>query len=189
MKERLPIVLSTVALVVAVLGWTPFGEAARSLVIPKASVGAPQLKANAVTNPKLKNGAVTTKKVLNGNLLAEDFKPGQLPAGAKGDKGDKGDAGAAGATNVHVRTETVSVGANASNGAVATCAAGERATGGGAVLATVRNQDAIVRSYPSLGTTFGASAGEVPTAWFARVFNSDAGAAHTATIYVVCSSP
>jgi hypothetical protein len=124
--------------------------------------------------------------VLNASLLAEDFKPGQLPAGQKGDKGDKGDPGA---TNVHVRTATVSIGANTTNGAVATCQAGERATGGGAVLATLRNQDAIVRSYPTLGTTSGAAAGEVPTAWFARVFNSDAGAAHTATIYVVCASP
>lgn len=47
--------------------------------------------------------------VTNGRLLAEDFAPGQLPAGAQGEKGDKGDKGndgtqgAAGATNVVVR--------------------------------------------------------------------------------------
>jgi hypothetical protein len=185
MKERLPIVMSTVALVVAVLGWTPFGEAARNLVIPKGSVGAPQLKRNAVTNPKLKNGAVTSKKVLNASLLAEDFKPGQLPAGQKGDKGDPG---APGATNVKVRTATVSVAANSTNGEVAKCEAGERATGGGAVLAAVNNQDAILRSYPTLGTSISAAAGETPTAWFARVFNSTAGA-RNATIFVVCASP
>jgi hypothetical protein len=36
--------MSTVALVVAILGWTSLGEAARGLVIPKASVGTAQLK-------------------------------------------------------------------------------------------------------------------------------------------------
>jgi hypothetical protein len=34
---------------------------------------------------------LTTRDVTNGRLLAEDFAPGQLPAGPKGDKGDKGD--------------------------------------------------------------------------------------------------
>src|SRR5215217_3247297 len=116
MKERLPLMLSTAALVVAVLGATPVGEAARNLVIPKNSVGAPQLKKNAVTGPKLKNGAVNSAKVLDGSLLTADFKAGQILAGPKGDKGDPG---AAGATSVRVRTATVSVAANSTDGAVA----------------------------------------------------------------------
>jgi len=33
---------------------------------------------------------LTTRDVANGRLLAEDFAPGQLPAGPKGDKGDPG---------------------------------------------------------------------------------------------------
>jgi hypothetical protein len=40
--------------------------------------------------------------VKNGGLLAEDFGPGQLPAGAKGDKGDKDDPGEA-ATKLFAR--------------------------------------------------------------------------------------
>jgi hypothetical protein len=93
---RLPLGLSIVALVVAVLGSTPVGQAAKGLVLPANSVGAAQLK----------RGSVTAAKVRDGSLLARDFRRGQLPrgatgpagpagpqgpAGAKGDKGDKGD--------------------------------------------------------------------------------------------------
>ena len=69
--KRLPIVLSATALAVAVLGSTSVGEAAQRLVLPKGSVGAAQLKPNAVTGPKVKNGSLT----------ASDFATGQLPAG------------------------------------------------------------------------------------------------------------
>jgi hypothetical protein len=66
---------------------------------------------NAIAKKHIKANAVRTGKVKNGTLLSEDFKAGQLPAGAmgpigpvgpagaagaKGDKGDKGDTGAAG---------------------------------------------------------------------------------------------
>jgi hypothetical protein len=185
MKQRLPIGLSLAALVVAVLGWTAVGESARNLVIPKGSVGTPQLKNGAVTTPKLRTGAVTSLKVRNGSLLAEDFKAGQLPAGQKGDKGDPG------AMNVVVRTATVAVASSSTGTGVASCQAGERATGGGAMLAGgVIEQDAVVRSYPTLGTTTPATAGQVPTAWAARVLNSSLGSpARSATIFVVCASP
>ena len=49
MSNRLPLVLSVTALVVAVLGATPVGNAAMNLVVPRNSVGTLQLKANAVT--------------------------------------------------------------------------------------------------------------------------------------------
>jgi hypothetical protein len=63
------------------------GGAYAAVKIPRNSVGASQLKRNAVTSPKVKNGS----------LLAQDFGPGQLPAGAKGDQGDQGAPGANGA--------------------------------------------------------------------------------------------
>ena len=50
------------------------------------SVGASQLKANAVNSSKVKNGT----------LLAKDFKAGQLPAGLQGATGATGAAGPAG---------------------------------------------------------------------------------------------
>lgn len=66
--------LSTAALVVALLGWTSIGEAAREAVLPRNSVGTAQLK----------KGAVTTAKVRDRSLLAIDFRRGQLPAGPRG---------------------------------------------------------------------------------------------------------
>ena len=70
--------VAIVALMVA-LGGT--GYAATQL--PKNSVGAKQIKANAVRSPEVKNGS----------LLSEDFGPGQIPAGPQGSKGDTGAAG------------------------------------------------------------------------------------------------
>jgi hypothetical protein len=58
-----------------------------ALSLPKASVGAKQLK----------RGAVTAKKVKNGSLLEMDFKAGQLPAGPQGPTGLTGPRGATGA--------------------------------------------------------------------------------------------
>jgi hypothetical protein len=104
MRDRLPLVLSITALLVAVLGATPLGRAAYdAVVIPKHSVGTIQLKRAAVGSAQLKHNAVTasriapnairTGQIVNGSLLAEDFKPDQLPQGPKGDKGDKGAKG------------------------------------------------------------------------------------------------
>lgn len=86
---KVPIALSTTALVIAVLGLTPVVDAARDLVLPKNSVGTAQLKA----------GAVVGSKVKLRSLGAAHFKAGQIPqgpvgpAGAPGPKGDKGDEG------------------------------------------------------------------------------------------------
>lgn len=80
------IALAVAAVVVAALSSSPLVQAAGQLIVPRASVGTPQLKA----------GAVTGLKVKDGTLAAADFKPGQLPAGAQGPKGDNGDKGDAG---------------------------------------------------------------------------------------------
>jgi hypothetical protein len=104
MSENLRTALATSALVVAVLGWTPIGEAAREAVFPPNSIGTTQLRPNAVTSPKIRNGsvaaidiqkrAITAVHVKQGGLVAANFKAGQLPAGPKGDKGDRGTNGA-----------------------------------------------------------------------------------------------
>ena len=100
MSEQMRTALAVSALVVAVLGWTPIGEAARDAVFPPNSVGTAQLRGNAVTSPKIRNGSVagidiqkrtiTGVHVKQGSLVAGNFKAGQLPAGPKGEKGDKG---------------------------------------------------------------------------------------------------
>jgi hypothetical protein len=94
-RDRRPspsLVISLIALFVALSG-TSYA----ALALPKSSVGTKQLKKDAVTAGKIKSNAVTTGKVKNGSLRAQDFKPGDLPAGAKGDTGVKGATGATGA--------------------------------------------------------------------------------------------
>jgi hypothetical protein len=73
-------VLSTFC-VFALLGGGAY--AADKALLPKHSVGARQLKANAVRSAQVKDGS----------LLARDFKAGQLPAGAAGPQGDTGPRG------------------------------------------------------------------------------------------------
>ena len=137
MRDRLTLIIAITALVVAVLGTTPIGEAAYNAVVPKNSVGAQQLRKGAVTSVKIRGDAVTSGKVKNRSLKAIDFKLGQLPAGAvgaKGDKGDKGEKGDAGATEVTVRSSAMSTtGAGRANLTV-NCLSGERAVSGGGGL-------------------------------------------------------
>jgi hypothetical protein len=122
--NKLSIAIATTALLVAVFGSTPLGHAAGRLILPRASVGTPQLKA----------GAVTGLKVKDGSLAAADFAAGQLPAGPKGDKGDtgpKGDRGDQGLTGYQVVTgKTIGLNPGQIATAVAACPAGKKAIGG-----------------------------------------------------------
>jgi hypothetical protein len=94
--SKTPTIIAITALAVAVLFATPLGQAASNFVLAKNSVGAAQLKKDAVNSLKVKNGT----------LVAADFKAGQLRAGPQGPKGDpgaqgsKGDSGAQGAQGI-----------------------------------------------------------------------------------------
>jgi hypothetical protein len=165
-KTKITPILAATALVVAVFGSTPLGQAAGSLIPARNSVATAQLKRNAVTGPKIKKNAVTGVKVKNGTLLAADFKPGQLPAGPQGPKGDpgsqgpkgdsgsqgpkgdtglpgaqgpKGDKGEPGATKVMVRTGPLGppAGPGGDSMALASCLAGETLVGGATAPPTV----------------------------------------------------
>jgi hypothetical protein len=136
-SSKISVVLAAAALLVSVLFATPLGQAASRLVLPKNSVGAAQLKKNAVTSLKVKDGS----------LLGADFKAGQLPAGPKGDpgargpkgeqgiagaKGDKGDPGANGVSGyqeVIGPDKTLTVGQAGLS--TANCPVGKKAVGGG----------------------------------------------------------
>jgi hypothetical protein len=98
--------LAVVALVAAVTG-TAYAAGVR---VPRASVGATQLKRGAVTASKLHAGAVTSVAVKDGTLSVRDFRPGELPGvgpqgpqgvlgavGPRGPQGARGPVGAAGA--------------------------------------------------------------------------------------------
>ena len=137
MRIRWPVVFSITALVVAVLGATPVGEAALN-ALPRASVGPLQLKANAVTSVKVKNGS----------LLRADFRAGQIPAGPAGPAGAQGAPGTSGLQTVFT---TSAINSTATRTLTATCPSGKTALGGGvAVTPTTASEVAITASY--LGT-------------------------------------
>ena len=130
MRDRLPMIFSITALVVAVLGVTPLGEAAYNAVVPRNSVGTLQLKRNAVTSSKLAPNTVRTGQVVNSSLLVEDFKPGQIPQGPKGDKGDRGATGPVGISGYEVVSQSLSVPANTVTTVQPTCPTGKKVLGG-----------------------------------------------------------
>ena len=146
--RRLPIILSMTAIVVAVLGATPAGEAALN-ALPRASVGPLQLKTNAVTSIKVKNGS----------LLRADFRAGQIPAGPAGPAGAQGAPGTSGLQTVFT---TSAINSTATRTLTATCPSGKTALGGGvAVTPTTATEVAITASYLANSTTWTASAQEV----------------------------
>jgi hypothetical protein len=148
MKNRLPLVFSVTALVVAVLGATPVGEAALETV-----------GRNSVGTIHLRNNAVTSVKVKNGSLLRADFRAGQIPAGPAGPAGAQGAPGTSGLQTVFT---TSAINSTATRTLTATCPSGKTALGGGvAVTPTTASEVAITTSYLANSTTWTASAQEV----------------------------
>ena len=114
-------------------------------------MGTAQLRANAVVSGKIRNGSVTGLDVQKltltgahvkpGSLLAANFRAGQLPAGPKGDKGERGEKGEKGDKGVKgdpglsgyevVKTAPMTLAANSSVLARATCPTGKKPIGGG----------------------------------------------------------
>jgi len=132
MGNRINSVLSLTALVVAIGGATPVGEAAWNQLVPRNSVGTLQLKRNSVTSSKIAPNSVRTAHVVNGALLAADFKEGQLPSGPKGDKGEKGDRGPVGTSGYEIVRASTNVPANTIAAAQARCPNGKKVIGGAA---------------------------------------------------------
>ncbi|MGH3126597.1 MAG: hypothetical protein ACRDPX_01630 [Gaiellaceae bacterium] len=165
------LVVASLALAIS-LGGTGYA----ALKLPAGSVGAAQLKKN----------AVTTLKVKNQSLLAADFRPGQLPVGPQGatgtpgpkgdtgDKGDKGDPGPVGVTgHQRVSGPPVSVAAGAYTTLTAMCPTGKRVLGGGVFTASASAQ--IPVSFPAFDT-----------GWRADVRNPTA-SPFAAQAYAVCA--
>jgi hypothetical protein len=186
MRDRLPMIFSTTALLVAVLGVTPLGDAAYNAVLPRNSVGTLQLQRNAVKAAKIAPNAIRTGHVLDGTLLTADFKAGQIPQGPKGDKGekgDKGDKGNAGATNVVVRWGSTFTGPGFAS-RVASCSTGEVAVGGGGGTTTDGGSLGSVNLVDSKPRPL--AAGGTPTGWSVGL-NITSGA--TVAAYVICARP
>lgn len=83
-------VMSTLAVFMVLGGGA---AVASNHILPKNSVGTPQLKKNAVTKAKIKKNAIDSSRIRDGSLLAQDFKAGHLPAGPTGAQGAPGAPG------------------------------------------------------------------------------------------------
>jgi hypothetical protein len=170
-------VVACVALMVA-LGGVSYAAS----VLPKNSVGSPQLRKRAVTGAKLGKNAVTGAKVRNGSLFAADFKSGQLPVGPQGPKGapgpagPKGDPGATGSPGL-AEVEMVyatAINDNAQRWAAVhpTCPDGKRVIAAGGSVTTALGDDGkviLTDAYPLSNDTAKAGAKEVagqnPGSW------------------------
>jgi len=197
MKKPSPaLILSTAALFVSLGG----GAYAAGALAPH-SVGARELKNNAVTSIAVKDRS----------LLAQDFAAGQLPAGAKGEKGDtgpkgeKGDAGPAGAqgekgetgprgpkgdtgeqgpsgvTGTRIVTASATIGHAVAQANYAHCNANETALGGGGHIGAFGlSGAAITRTEPEVGGN------GKPVGWVIYASNLS-GASQELVTYVVCA--
>ena len=144
MKHRLPLILSATALLVALLGSTPLGEAARNAIPPFAR------KANFATNAGAVNGIKASRFARAGYLVALrsngkfPVSVGQVgpqgpagpagPAGSAGPAGPAGAAGAAGAAGVsgyEVVTLDGSSSSSSSKGETISCPSSKKVLGGG----------------------------------------------------------
>lgn len=163
MRPKPATVLAAAALVIAVLGTSPVGNAAWNAVIPNNSIGTAQLKNDTVTTAKIVSSAVTTGKIKNGTLLKGDFKAGQLPVGPAGPTGPAGPAGAAGPSGAtgaagptgasgvsgyELIEVTSPVDSTSPKYVNASCPAGKKPVGGGAVMNNSGYDIVTVFSYP-----------------------------------------
>ena len=176
------------------------GTSVAAISLSKNSVGTKQIKKDAVRASEIKSRSVGTSEVRNGALLAEDFKPGQLPAGAKGDKGEKGDRGLQGETGDTGSFDSITTvffqapadlanGANMSYGAF--CPAGKQAiAGGGRGDDTLSEETILTNTRPAIssGNTEPPLAGQSFTGWRITVVNPAGGAVSgiRPEVWVVC---
>jgi hypothetical protein len=181
MGNRLPLTLSIAALLVAVLGITPLGQAAYDAVVPRNSVGTAQLKRNAVTSSKLAPNTVRTGQVVDGSLLTQDFKPGQIPQGPKGDKGDKGDRGPAGISGYEIVRSDANVPAGTTLiSAQAKCPAGKRVLGG---TQTIQGADVNGIFYGTVIQSSGTNTNDL----YSVVVHNSTNVARTVVVLATCA--
>jgi hypothetical protein len=201
MRERVPLVLSITALVVAMFGATPLGSAAGHLIAAVPPFAKSANYANFAGNASTLNGHRSALTGAPGTIPVVG-KNGKLPAaigavGPQGPQGPKGDAGATGATGASGAT-----GAKGANGATSvvvrlknatsasnrlsdsvSCSPGEVAVGGGYDAGGNGGTFTLFSSGPVPAT-----AGATPTGWEASIVVPGASSA-ILSIYVLCASP
>ncbi len=162
-------VMSSIAVFLVVGGATAFAAGH----LGKNTVGAKQLKKN----------AVTTAKVKDGSLLSTDFKAGQIPAGPRGLTGLPGPAGkdAFGAL-VYKSAEAENLSGDQSF-VEASCDSGEHVVGGGVWGSLGSLGQNVNSSFPSNGDGEGDSGN---TAWAGYV-NNESGVSGTIVAFAICA--
>ena len=178
-RPNLPTVLSATALVVAVLGATPVGQAARE-AIPAFARNADKVdRIHASRTPKAGYLLALGK---NKKFPASVGAIGPAgPAGPKGDKGDKGDAGPQGLPGVSGREVVLNSSANnstTSRAVLAKCPAGKSVIGGGG----------LVNSLAPGGPALAGSRSEGTDGWYAFAVETGVYAGNwQLTAYAVCA--
>ena len=94
-------VVSLLALFIA-LG----GSSYAAITLKKNSVRSSHIKNGQVKRADLARNAVDSSRVAQGSLLAEDFAPGQLPAGPQGERGPQGPQGSVDTSNYFTKGES-----------------------------------------------------------------------------------
>lgn len=173
-RLRRPSPAMVVACIALTVALAPASYATVMQVVPKNSVGTPQLQKNAVTSTKIRDFT----------LRKWDFKQSDLP---RGPAGPAGPAGMVGDVTLRQASITVPAGDVSGNGLYVTraiqirCQSGERAIAGGTSWSSDANEEELLTVYSSPLVENGKSVG-----WRARG-GSDIGADRVFTVEVLCA--
>lgn len=171
------LIISVLALVVAMGG----------TATASGLIGSSDIKKNAVKTKHIKKNAVKSKQIKNKTIRVADLSPaarGALAgeAGAVGPKGADGVSGYKIVANVkHGITEM------GGTFVVAQCDAGQQAIGGGAYY-TDSTRGYLSASGPVTATDAMPSTGAVATGWRARVFKHEPGSTASLHVHVICAN-
>ena len=178
MNQRLPLVLSATALVVALVGSTPLGNAAQNVLqqVPRAK------RADFAANAGKLNGHKSSLNPKRGQIPVVGAD-GKLPAslGAVGPKGDQGPPGPAGVGGYQIRTENITVPDNDQGVPTfgVSCPGGRVALGAGYSFARNEAGENSLRVFDTRPVS--------DSTWRFRVAN-ETGGAKAMTLYVTCAN-
>src|SRR5919108_3804967 len=141
MKQRLPIVLSATALVVALMAMTPLGEAASEQLRATFAANAGKLRGFAPSKAAKKNTVVV--RGANGKIGAASLPLRRGPRGPAGARGPAGPTGATGATGAQGAKGDKGDKGDAGRSALTPLQAGETVSGdwGAGINATAAGQN------------------------------------------------
>lgn len=176
MNQRLPLIISATALLVALLGATPLGQAAESAldqVVPRAK------KADFAANAGKLNGHKSSVSPARGQIPVVGAD-GKLAAsiGAVGPAGAKGDPGPPGASGYQQITTQISLGGKGFRAEQLNCPGGKSVLGGGHFF---REQDAEELSLTESRPISNSS-------WRFKIENQTGDPKGAQSIYIVCAS-